>query len=240
MSGPTVAFVRLIEFAVTVEVPPQTEPDPGWIATSPGGSVSVTETPVSVVVAFGLATSTVATVVPFSGIVDTWNRLAAVGGWGGGCTTSDALAAVPVNPSLVVNSLVVLVLVPAVTPVTVIVTVQLLEARIVPILNANVEGFDPSRPTLPDPHVWEAVSSDVISPAGSGSVNATSFRSAAFGLVSVKVRLVEEPTVIGDVPNALVIVGGLPTTSLAVAGSPVPTVSADAAAVLSLGPRVVP
>jgi hypothetical protein len=131
---------------------------------------------------------------------------------------------------------VVLTLVPVVVPVTFTVSVQLLDAGIVPPDNA----IDPLPAVAVPPQVLASPLGEATRPASSGSVNPAPVNGAAFGFVNVKVKVVVDPTVIGEVPNAFANVGGLPTVNVAVAGLPVPpSFDVGALVVLTFGPRVV-
>jgi hypothetical protein len=90
---------------VTVNVPPHWDAE--LLSTvRPVGKVSLKPTPVSAAVVFGLVMVKVSEVVPFSGMVDGLNELLMVGG---ATTVIEALAVVPVPPSVELTAPVVLV-----------------------------------------------------------------------------------------------------------------------------------
>src|SRR6266849_2505829 len=108
----------LPEPATAVAAPPQVLVKPFGVATTnPAGSVSVKATPVSAtVLAAGLVMVKVSEVVPFSGRFAAPNALAMEGG----ATTvrTAVLLVAPVPPSVEVTAVVVLLLAPALVPVT--------------------------------------------------------------------------------------------------------------------------
>src|SRR5262249_39333745 len=112
--------------AVAVMLPPPHEPvRPLGVATrSPAGNGSLSATPVSAVEALGLVIVKVSTDVPLRAI-DEGAKLLAIAGGLDAPTVSVALALLPVPPLLDVTAEVLLVLVPAVAPVTVNEKVQL-------------------------------------------------------------------------------------------------------------------
>ena len=136
----------------------------------------------------------------------------------------------------------VLLLVPAVVPVTFTEKVQ-------EVLAANVP---PDRLTEPDPAVavmvplpQEPVSPlgvDMTRPEGKVSVKATPLsEEPALGLVTVKLRLVAPFSTMLGAPNDLLMVGGAMTVTLAEAVRPVPpSVELTVPVVLFLVPAVVP
>jgi hypothetical protein len=205
---------------------------------SPPGNGSENVTPVSGVDGFGLVKVKVNVVVAPVAIVDGVNALVRVGG---PTTVTDAFA-VPalVRPAAVVNTLLLLFLMPVVVPLTFTVIEQLLDAGIVPPDSA-IEPLPAVAVTLP-PHVLvKPFGVATTSPAGSESLNTAPVRGCAFGFASVNVRLVDELSGIAAFPNALLIVGGLPTTSVALAVLPWPPfVELTAPVVLIFVPTVVP
>src|SRR5689334_3437193 len=122
----------LPEPAVAVTVPVQVPPSPFGVATTrPAGSVSVNATPVSATAfAAGLVMVKVNVETPFTPMAVGLKALAIDGG---ATTFSEAEAVPPVPPSVEVTFPVVLFLVPAVVPVTLIEKVQeVLPARVAP------------------------------------------------------------------------------------------------------------
>src|SRR5579864_3979677 len=110
--------LMLVDPAIAVAVPPQVLLNPfGVETTNPVGSVSVNATPASAtVLAAGLVMVKVSVVVPFNGIDAAPKALAIEGG----ATTARTavLLVAPVPPSVEVIAPVVLLLLPAVVPVT--------------------------------------------------------------------------------------------------------------------------
>jgi hypothetical protein len=121
--------------------------------------------------------------------------------------------------------------------VTFTASVQLLDAASVPPDNA----IDSLPAVAVPPQVLASPVGEATRPVGSGSVNAAPVSGAAFGLVSVKVNAVLNPTVMGEAANVFANVGGLPTVNVAVAGLPVPpSFEVGALVMLTFTPRVVP
>jgi len=129
---------------------------------------------------------------------------------GGPGTVIDAVAWLPVPPLVEVTLPVVLTLVPPpATALTVTVTVQLAEGANVPPLRLKLWGLTVAVP----PQVLVApLGTSTFSPKGMLSVTATPVSvTAGFGLLMVSVKLVVEPTASVVTPNALVIDGGATT-----------------------------
>src|SRR6266853_1481650 len=209
--------------AVVVSVPPQTVAE-ALATVRPVGSVSVNATPVSATVfSAGLVMVNVRDVVAFSAMVDGLKTLAIDGG---ATTVSSAVLLVaPVPPSVEVTAPVVLLLSPAVVPVTSTEKVHeepaAGEAVKVPpdrlmVLLPAVAVIVP----LPQEPVTLGVAA-TTRPAGKLSVNATPLRAlAVFGLVMVKlsVLLAFNAMLVGL--KALLIVGGATTVMEAFAVVP--------------------
>src|SRR5262245_31761317 len=183
--------------------------------------------------------------VPPSGIDAGAKLLAMLGGNVAMPTVSVALAVLPVPPLVEVTAVVVLVLLPAVVPVTLIENVQ----------DPAAARVAPERLTLPLPAVAVMVPPPhepvrplgvaTWSPAGNVSPNATPVSAVeALGLVIVKVSDDVAPTRIDEGTKLLAIVGGdsaVPTARVALAVLPVPPlVEVTAVVVLVLSPAVAP
>lgn len=108
--------------AVVVTVPPQVVADP-FATVSPAGSVSVKLIPVRPSEVFGFVIVNIRLVVPPTTMLEAPNDLAIVGGVA--TESVAALLAAPVPPLVDVTAPVVLILTPAVVPVTVTLKVQL-------------------------------------------------------------------------------------------------------------------
>src|SRR5260221_96523 len=239
-----VAPVRAIPVgAVVVKVPPQTDAE-ALATVRPVGSVSVNATPVSATVfSAGLVMVKVSDVVAFSAMVDGLKTLAIDGG---ATTVSSAVLLVaPVPPSVEVTAPVVLLLSPAVVPVTSTEKVHeepaAGEAVKVPpdrlmVLLPAVAVIVP----LPQEPVTLGVAA-TTRPAGKLSVNATPLSAlAVFGLVMVKlsVLLAFNAMLVGL--KALLIVGGATTVMEAFAVFPVPPLVEVTWTLLFFTPAVVP
>jgi hypothetical protein len=193
---------------VVVSVPPQTV-DVAFATVSPVGSVSVNATPVSeTALAAGFVMVNVSDVVAFSAMVFGLKTLAIAGG---ATTWRVAVAVLPVPPSVEVTALVVLTCAPAAVPVTFTENVQLLLAAIVPPVRLMV--FVPWVAVIvPAPQVpVRPFGVEMIRPAGSVSEKAMPLSGVPFGLVMVKLRLVEPFRGMLAAPNALAMLAG-PTT----------------------------
>jgi hypothetical protein len=186
--------------------------------TSPAGSVSLKVTPVCAV-ALGLVRVKLRLVEPFSGMLAVPNTLAIVGG---PTTVIDAFDVLPVPPSVEVTWTL-LFFTPAAVPVTFTEKVQELLAAIVPPFRLIV--FVPWVAVIV-PAPQEPVNpfgTATTRPAGRLSLNATPVSPIdVFGLVRVKLRLVEPFSGMLAAPNALLIVGGVATVRFAEAVLPVP------------------
>ena len=231
--------------AVVVRVPPQTVAD-AFATVNPTGNVSLNATPVSAtVLAAGLVMVNVSDVVALRAIVDGLKTLAIDGG---ATTVSIAvLLVVPVPPSVEVTAPVVLLLLPAVVPVTSAEKVQVEPAP------GDAVNVPPDRLMVPLPAVavivplpQEPVTFGVFAtttPAGKLSVKATPLSAlAVFGLVMVKlsVLLAFRTMLVGL--KALLIVGGATTVIEAFEVLPVtpPALVAVGVTLLFLTPAVVP
>src|SRR5689334_3505361 len=225
--------------AVVVTVPPQIVAE-ALPTVRPVGNVSVNATPVSeTVFPAGLVIVKVSEVVAFSGIVDGVKTFAIDGG---ATTISTAVLLVaPVPPSVEVTAPVVLLCDPAATPVTFTEKVQLPAAAIVPPLRLIV--LEPAVAVIvPAPHVpVSPFGVETTRPAGSVSLKATPVSATvAFGLLMVKLRLVEPFSGMLAAPNAFEIVGGATTVIDALAVLPVPPLVEVAWTLLFFTPAVVP
>src|SRR5258708_21952698 len=186
--------LMLVDAATGVAVPPQLFDNPFGVATTnPAGNVPVNAAPFSVtVLAGGLVIVNVSVVVPFNEIVVGLNALAIVGG----ATTVKVMPglATPVPPSVEVGAPIVLLLVPAVVPVTFTENRQ----DYPPAGNAVIVPPDRLILLLPAtavivPLPQEAVKFGVgaiTTPAGRLSVNATPLSVlAVFGFVILKLSV---------------------------------------------------
>jgi hypothetical protein len=205
---------------------------------SPAGNVSVNVTPVSPTVLFGLVIVKLSDVVWFSGICDGTNDLLIVGG--ATTVTIAVLLVVPAPDSLELMLPVVLLLTPAVVPVTVTLNIQLPPPAMDPPL--KLIRFPPLVVTVPPPHAGDEPLA-TVNPAGRVSVKLTPvIPSEALVLVMVNVRLVVPPSGIVAAPNDFIIVGAEATVTDALAPvAPVPPL-VELAGVLKLflTPAVVP
>ena len=207
--------------AVAVIGPPPQEPvSPlGVDTTKPDGSMSVKATPVSVVFVFELVMVKLRLALPPKATVDAPKPFMMAGG------LKTAMLAVPVLPvpPLVEVTETELFLTPSVLPVTFTEKVQLADAA--SVAPDRLTEVDPAVAVMiPPPQTpVSPLGVETTSPAGSESVKATPVRLvAAFGLLTVKLRLVLPPTAIAAAPKLLLIDGGPVTVTLAVAVSPVP------------------
>jgi hypothetical protein len=170
-------------------------------------------------------------VVPFTAIVAGANAAAKDGG---ATTVSEALAVLPVPPSIEVT-LTLLFLAPAVVPVTFRLKLQDAPAPSVP--PDKLTEDDPAR-AVPAPVqvVVSALGVATTSPAGRLSVKATPVSAIAFSAVfeTVKLKLVLPFRGMLAAPKLLVMLGGVPTVRLAVAVLPVPPLFDDTAPVVLL------
>src|SRR5713101_965372 len=245
----------LPEPATAVAVPPQLLTNPLGVATTiPAGKVSVNATPLrGARLIPGLVMVKVSEVVPLNGTLVAPKALAIDGGPN---TVRFAVAVPPVMPTKVplpssnvpVMVLVVLTLLPAVVPVT------LMEKEHEPFARVNEDKL-----MLPVPEVAEATPGfntgpaaarqvpakplgvAMTSPAGRLSVNPRLSRFAPLGLLMVKVRLVLAPMATVAAPKALARVGGMSTFRLSVAVAPGPlSLEEMAPVVFTFRPGVVP
>src|SRR5258708_4449753 len=223
----TMERLMLFVFAVAFTVPPQLFVSPGVDATcNPLVSVSLNAIPVSALVLLaGLVMVNVTVVVPFSAMFAAPNALLIVGG----ATTvkTAVLLVVPVPPSVEVTAPVVLLLLPALVPVTFTEKLQVDPAAgdavndpllrvMVPLPAVAVTVPLPQAPVSP-------FGVATTTPAGRLSVNAMPLSVlAVFGLVMGKlsVLLVFNATLVGL--KLLLMVGGAITSGSADAGLPVP------------------
>src|ERR1041385_5774541 len=205
--------------AVVVSVPPQTV-DVAFATVSPVGSVSVNATPVSeTALAAGFVMVNVSDVVAFSAMLFGLKTFAIDGG---ATTWRVAVAVLPVPPSVEVTALVVLTCAPAAVPVTFTENVQLLLAAIVPPVRLMV--FVPWVAVIvPAPQVpVRPFGVEMIRPAGSVSEKAMPLSGVPFGLVMVKLRLVEPFRGMLAAPNTLAMLAGPTTVTEALDVLPVP------------------
>ena len=224
--------------AVVVSVPPQTVAVE--LATvRPVGRVSVKATPVSgSTLAAGLVIVKVNEVVAFNAIVEGLKTLAIDGG---ASTLMLAEAVPPVPPSVEVTLPVVLVCKPAAMPVTFTENVQEPLAAIVPPL--RLITFVPAVAVIvPAPHVpVRPFGVEITKPAGRVSLKATPVSpTVVFGLVIVKLKLVEPFRGMLAAPKALAMVGGATTVMEALEVLPVPPLVEVTWTLLFFTPAVVP
>jgi len=152
-----------------------------------------------------------------------------------------AVAVLPVPPSVEVTAPVVLTCAPAAVPVTLTENVQLLLAAIVPPV--RLITFVPAVAVIvPAPHVpVRPFGVEMTRPAGSVSLNATPLSATVvFGLVIVKVRLVEPFSGMLAAPKVLAMVGGATTVTEALEVLPVPPSVEVTCTLLFFTPAVVP
>ena len=238
-----VAPIRLRPFAPAVAViapPPQLPVRPFGVATTkPEGSVSVNPIPLRELFPFGFETLNVSEVVPFSAMDVVPNALPMVGG---ASTVSVAVLLVAPGPvSVALIAPVVLVLTPAVVPVTF--TTMMQEPLAASVPPERLMEPEPAAAVTAPPHTpVRPFGLETTSPEGKLSVKAMPLRDCdVFGLLIVKVRLVLPPTGIVDAPKVLLMVGGPATMRLAESVLPVPPlVELTAPVVLFLMPKVVP
>jgi len=230
----------LLDPAVAVAVPPQLFVNPlGVATTSPVGNVSVNATPDSAtVLAAGLVMVKVSVLVPFTVIVVGLNAFAIEGG---ATTVMLAEAVFPVPPSVDVTLPLVLFCVPAAMPFTFRLKVQdAVGARVAPerlitlVFCVAVIVPPPQLPLSP-------LGVEIIRPAGKVSLNPIPVSVVdVFGLLMVKLRLVEPFNGMLPVPNALLMLGGATTVIEALAVLPVPPSVELTVTLLVFAPAVVP
>jgi len=223
---------------VVVSVPPQTV-EVLLATVRPVGSVSVNATPVSeAVFAAGLVMVNVSDVVAFSAMLLGLNTLAIDGG---ATTLIEAEAVPPVPPSVEVTALVVLFCVPAAIPVTLTENVQLaLAARVAPL---RLMVFVPWVAVIvpPPQEPVRPFGVETTRPAGSVSLKATPVNAVVlFGLLTVKLKLVEPFSGMLAAPNVLVRVGAATTVIEAFEVLPVPPSVEVTVTELFFTPAVVP
>lgn len=184
----------------------------GPTAASPEGKVSVKPTPLNATVPFGFVIVKVRVVFWFSGTVGAANALWIIGG-----ATTVIVAEAPVPAlllSLAVMLEVALFFTPGVRPTTVAVMIQVPPATIVALVMLMALG-KPLNENAPQP--VPTIEPVCDNPAGRVSRKTTPVRpSVAFGLVIVKVKLVDWPNCIVAAPNAFVIDGGAPAHGLGI------------------------
>src|SRR5947207_6603758 len=228
---------------VVVKVPPQTVAD-ALVTVRPVGSVSVNATPVSAtVLAAGLVMVKVSDVVAFSEIVEGLNTLAIEGG----ATTVNiaVLLTAPVPPSVELTAPVVLLLLPAVVPVTSTENVHVDPAagdavsvppdRLMLLLPASAVIVP-----LPQEPVTLGVAA-TTTPAGRLSVKLTPLSVlAVLGLMMVKLNVLVAFNAMLVGLNPLLMVGGATTVMLAFAAIPGPPSVEVTVTLLFFTPAVVP
>jgi len=135
---------------------------------------------------------------------------------GGTAAVTLAEAVAPLPPSLDVTALVILFCTPVDTAVTL--TLKVHEELALKAAPARVMLFDPAVAVMlppPQPPV-RLFGEEMISPTGSVSLNPIPVnRVVAFGLVTVKLRVVVPSSVTKDPPNVFEIFGGATTVSVA-------------------------
>ncbi len=233
-----VAPVRVIPVgAVVVSVPPQRLAD-ALATVNPVGSASVNATPVRAsTFAAGFVIVNVREVVACSAIEVGLNSVEIVAG---ASTLIDAVAVLPVPPSVEVTALVVLFCSPVTVPVTFREKLQELLAAMVPPVSAIVfvPGVAVIVPLPQEP--LSPLGVETTSPDGSASVNATPVKAVALPFWMVKVRLVEPFSGMLAAPNAFVITGGPTTVIEALEVLPVPPFVELTVTLLFFTPPVVP
>ena len=206
----------------------------------PVGIVSVKATPVSATaLAAGFVIVKVSEVVAFSAI-DVGLKAFAIDG-GAMTLIVAALDVPPMPPSVELTAPVVLLLAPAVVPVTLTEKVQELLAAIVP--PDSVTKPDPAVAVIvPDPHVpVRPLGVETTKPAGNESLKAIPVKAVVvFGFETVKLRLVDPFKGMLAAPNALLIVGAATTVTEALEVLPVPPFAELMLTLLFFTPAVVP
>ena len=200
-----------------VTTPPQVLMRPLGLDTNrPAGSGSRKVTPLSAVVALGLAMLNVSVVTPLSGSTATPNALLMVGGR---ATMVLAAAVLPLPPSTDPITEVTLFFTPAEVPVTVTVTVQVPLAGMVPPVRL-MEVAAGAAVRVP-PQVFDCTTGLATTmPVGSASVKFAPVKAMVFVLVSVKLKVVLVLMGNTDSANDLLMDGGVATTKVAVAALP--------------------
>jgi hypothetical protein len=190
-----------------VTVPPQLFVNPfGVEMISPAGNVSANATPASAtVLAAGFVTVKLNDVVPFTGMLAAPKDSPSDGG---ATTIRLAVAVLPVPAFDEVTAVLVFVKLPALLPVKLTESVQLLPAAIVPPLRVR-EPVAASAVAVPPQLFVSPLGVEIASPAGSVSLNPTPVSDTVFaaGLVIVKASEVVPFTAILGAPNDSAIVG---------------------------------
>lgn len=243
--------VSVVSPGAGANVPPQLFATPGVAATcSPEGRLSVKLIPVRLTNEFGLVIVKLRVVDPLSGIAEAPNAFSIVGG---ATTVKTAVfEVVPAPPSTDEIAPVVLIFIPPVVPVTFNEMVHELNGMAGRARLTGPEAMTPlMRVRVVSPEVGSKVPPQVFttpgvaatcSPKGRLSVKLIPVRiTSGFGLVRVKVRVVDPLSRIVESPNALAIVGGLATVRLALAVVPGPlSVEVTTPVVLKYCPEAVP
>lgn len=222
--------------AVVTKVPPHTA-DVELATVRPVGSVSANATPSSeVVFPVGLVMVKFSEVVAFNAIADGLNTFAIDGG---ATTKMLALPVLPVPPSVEVTAEVVLLAVPAATPVTFTENVH-----VPPEASDPAERLIalPAAEMVPLPQLpVKPFGVDTVRLLGRVSVKATPVSpTVVFGFVTVKLRLVVPFSGMLAAPNALLRAGGPTTVMLAFEVLPVPPSVEFTVTELFFTPTVVP
>jgi hypothetical protein len=192
----------------------------GVETTRPAGSESLNPTPVSAVVAFGLVTVNERLVVPFSGIDEAPNDFDNAGG---ATTVIDAVAVLPVPPSVELT-LTLLFFTPAVVPVTLTENVQLSPPASVAPLKLTLDEPASAVIVPPPQDPVRPFGVETSRPAGSVSVNPIPVDvPLAAALVIVNDMLVDPFSGIdASVKDLVICTGPAATSNSAVAAAPVP------------------
>lgn len=250
-----VTFIESVQLPPATIVPPVklTEPLPatavgvplqvfdrllGVATTNPDGSVSVNATPLKAVAPLGLLIVNVKEVVPFRAMVPTPNALLIVGG-----ATTVIVAVLDVAPaplSVELTVPVVLLLSPAVVPLTSTVTVQVAGLAAIVPADKLTEPEPATAVTLPLQVLTRLFGVPTTRPAGKVSETARPVSPIVFGLLIVNVIVVVPFNGIVAAPNALLIVGGEATVIVAFAVLPVPPFPELTVTLLLFTPDVVP
>ena len=201
---------------VTVCVPPHVAVTP-LTAVKPVGSASLKASAVTAVPTLVIVKRMVA--VPLSATLATKNDFAIEGR----PTNNDAVFdATPVNAvgPVALTGPVVLFLIPAVAPVTVMLIMQLDAAAMMPPVMVTVCVGDMPAITCDDPvpQMLAVVPFTAVKPAGKVSTTPTPVIPTVFGLLMVKRMVVVAPVLIAALVNNLTNSGGVNTFNVAVAG----------------------
>lgn len=200
---------------VTVRDPPHTAVTP-LTAVSPVGSASLNAKAVTAVPTLVMVKRMVA--VPFSAMLLTKNDLAIEGKPTKTEAVFDATPVSAVGPVAVIGP-VVLFLMPAVAPVTVILMMQLAAAKRLPPVSVTVcVGEAPAITILePAPHRLAVVPFTAVKPAGSVSITLMPVMATVLGLLMVKRMVVVPSVLMAALVNSFTNSGGVNTFSVAVA-----------------------